>query len=63
MAIFTVGATSVVSGDLIATEDVLIGGRVDGRITLPDHHLMIAAAAFVNAKIDCRAVGHDRRIG
>jgi cytoskeletal protein CcmA (bactofilin family) len=52
----TVGAGSAVSGDLTAAEDVVIEGRVDGRITLPDHHLTIAAAAFVKAKIVARSV-------
>lgn len=46
----------VVSGDLAATQDIVIDGRFDGRIAVPDHHLSIGRSASVRAKIVARSV-------
>lgn len=51
-----VASTISLSGDLSAAEDVTISGRVDGRITLPDHHLTVEKEAVISAKIVARAV-------
>ena len=52
----SVAADTLMSGELIAAEDVVIAGRVDGQITLRDHHLTIERAAFVRARVVARAV-------
>ena len=49
-------ANLVVSGDLAATQDIVIDGRFDGHITVPDHHLSIGSSASVTAKIVARSV-------
>jgi cytoskeletal protein CcmA (bactofilin family) len=45
-----------VSADLHASEDLAIDGRFAGRISLPDHHLLIGSTASVEAKIVARSV-------
>ncbi len=45
-----------VSGDVTAAEDITIHGRVDGRLTLPDHDITITGAALVTARIVARTV-------
>lgn len=43
-------------GDVSADEDIVIRGRFDGQIYLPDHHLSIETTASVKAKIVARSV-------
>ena len=47
---------SSILGGLEAGQDVVIDGRLDGHITLPDHHLSIGASAIVSARIVARSV-------
>jgi cytoskeletal protein CcmA (bactofilin family) len=47
---------SAILGGLEAGQDVIIEGRLDGHITLPDHHLSIAASAVISARIIARSV-------
>lgn len=49
-------ASLVVSGDLAASQDIVIDGRFDGHITVPDHHLSISSSASVTARIVARSV-------
>jgi cytoskeletal protein CcmA (bactofilin family) len=49
-------STLFVNGDLAATQDIVIDGRFDGHITVPDHHLSIGSSASVKAKIIARSV-------
>lgn len=47
---------AVIVGGLEAAQDVIIDGRFEGHITLPDHHLSIGASAVVSARILARSV-------
>jgi cytoskeletal protein CcmA (bactofilin family) len=49
-------STLFVNGDLAATQDIVIDGRFDGHITVPNHHLSIGSSASVKAKIVARSV-------
>src|SRR5262245_26450864 len=49
-------ANLAVSGELAAAQDIVIDGRFDGRIAVPDHHLSISRSASVRAKIVARSV-------
>jgi cytoskeletal protein CcmA (bactofilin family) len=49
-------ASLIVSGDLAASQDIVIDGRFDGHIMVPDHHLSIGSSASVTAKIVARSV-------
>ena len=44
------------TGDLAAQEDVALYGRVDGQVSVPDHHVLIAASAVIKAKVIAHSV-------
>ena len=46
----------VILGDVTAQEELVIHGRVEGQITVPDHHVLIAASADVRAKVTAQSV-------
>jgi cytoskeletal protein CcmA (bactofilin family) len=48
------GSTLVIKGDLTSAEDLLFEGRVEGRVSLPDHVLTIGLGAQVSAEVDAR---------
>jgi cytoskeletal protein CcmA (bactofilin family) len=48
------GATLVIKGDLMSAEDLVIEGRVEGRISLAEHVLTIGPGAQVSAEVDSR---------
>jgi len=50
------GSTAVLTGDIEAHEDMLIEGRLQGKITLPSGTLTIAKGAKVEAEIRARAL-------
>ena len=49
------GPSIVVKGHVSGQEDLVIAGRVEGTIELPDHALTIAADAHVTAAIRTKA--------
>jgi cytoskeletal protein CcmA (bactofilin family) len=50
------GSTTVLTGDIEAHEDMLIEGRVQGKIIVPSGTLTIAKGAKVEAEIKTRAL-------
>jgi len=50
------GSTAVLTGDIEAHEDMLIEGRVQGKITIPSGTLTIAKGAKVEAEVRVRAL-------
>jgi cytoskeletal protein CcmA (bactofilin family) len=50
------GPTIVLTGDIEAHEDMLIEGRVQGKITVPSGTLTVAKGAKVDAEIRVRAL-------
>jgi cytoskeletal protein CcmA (bactofilin family) len=50
------GSTAVLTGDIEAHEDMLIEGRVQGKITVPSGTLTIAKGAKVEAEVRVRAL-------
>jgi cytoskeletal protein CcmA (bactofilin family) len=50
------GSTTVLTGDIEAHEDMLIEGRVQGKIIVPSGTLTIAKGAKVEAEIKARAL-------
>src|SRR5512137_3085444 len=55
-AVTRLGATAVLTGDIEAHEDMLVEGRVQGKITVPSGTLTIAKGAKVEAEIRVRAL-------
>ena len=50
------GSTIVLNGDVEAHEDMLVEGRVQGKITLPSGTLTVAKGASVEADVRVRAL-------
>ena len=50
------GSTLVIKGDVSASEDLVLEGRVEGTISLPDHVLTIGLGAELAAAINARVV-------
>ena len=58
-----IGASIIVRGELIAQEDVLIAGRVEGTVRVDGHRVTVAPGAHVAAEVHAREVvvaGHVR---
>ena len=51
-----IGKTVVLKGDLTASEDMVIFGRVDGTITVTDHTLTIGKGATIEAELKAHSV-------
>ena len=49
------GSTVVLTGDIEAHEDMLVEGRVNGKITVPSGTLTVAKGAKVEADVQVRA--------
>src|SRR5438105_3382412 len=52
----SIGKSVVIKGDVIGSEDLTIDGRVEGRIELRGHHLLIGPNANVQAQLIARTV-------
>src|SRR5687767_9459138 len=50
------GSTLVIKGEMTGSEDLILEGRVDGKISLPDHVLTIGLDAQISAEIVARVV-------
>lgn len=46
----------VISGDVLADEDLIIAGQLDGNINLPDHALTIAPEGRVTGQLFARII-------
>jgi cytoskeletal protein CcmA (bactofilin family) len=52
----TIGRTLVIKGELTAAEALYIDGRIEGKISLPDHRVTIGRNGSVQANINAREV-------
>ena len=50
------GSTLVIKGDLTAAEDLVLEGRVEGTISLPEHILTIGLGSELAAAVNARVV-------
>lgn len=46
-----IGSTVVIKGEISASEDICVSGRVEGRIDVPGHIVTIEPGAHVNADV------------
>ena len=51
-----IGASIVIKGDLVSSEDTTLAGRVEGNVECRDHALVIAAGARVAGNVHARSV-------
>jgi len=54
--IVSIGQSIQIKGDLIGNEDLTIEGKVDGNISLKDHHLTIGPNGRITANILAKTV-------
>ena len=52
----TIGKTIQIRGELTGNEDMVLCGRVDGKVTLPEHSLTIGAEARIKAEVEAKTV-------
>jgi cytoskeletal protein CcmA (bactofilin family) len=52
----SMGASLVIKGELSGAEDLVIDGRVEGKVSLPGHLLTIGPQAKVQAEVVAKAV-------
>jgi len=52
----SLGKSTTIKGELTASEDLTLDGHMDGRVTLPDHTLIIGPEADIRAEISAGAV-------
>ena len=50
------GSSMMITGELSASEDLTLSGRMEGRISVPDHTLTIGPHADIKAEIAGKAV-------
>jgi cytoskeletal protein CcmA (bactofilin family) len=50
------GLTLVIKGEMTGSEDLVVEGNVEGRISLPDHVLTIGLGAQISAEVVARVV-------
>jgi cytoskeletal protein CcmA (bactofilin family) len=51
-----IGATIVIRGELLATEDVVIAGRIEGTVNMAGHRLTVNKDAELKATIHAREI-------
>ena len=51
-----VGSAMTISGEIEAAEDLLVAGRIEGSVSLPEHCLTVASDGSVTANISARAL-------
>jgi len=52
----TIGRTLIIKGELSASEALYIDGRIEGKITMPEHRVTIGRNGVVQANIAAREV-------
>jgi cytoskeletal protein CcmA (bactofilin family) len=52
----TIGRTLVIKGELSAAESLYIDGRIEGKISLPDHRVTVGRNGIVQANITAKEV-------
>jgi len=51
-----IGASIMIKGEVIAHEDLVISGRVEGAISVEGHALMVKAGAHLAADVEARVI-------
>ena len=57
----SLGRTIAITGELHAAEHLIIEGRFEGELTVPDHGLAVGKHAIVNAEIMARTISVSGR--
>jgi cytoskeletal protein CcmA (bactofilin family) len=54
--VMDLGSSMIIKGELSASEDLTLSGRMEGRISVPDHTLTIGPHADIKAEIAGKSV-------
>ena len=52
----TIGQSVQINGELTGQEDLIIDGKIDGKIMLEDHHLTVGPNGRINAEVHAKSV-------
>jgi cytoskeletal protein CcmA (bactofilin family) len=52
----TIGQSVQINGELTGQEDLIIDGKIDGKILVEGHHLTIGANGHINAEVHAKSV-------
>jgi len=52
----TIGQSVQIKGELSGQEDLIIDGKIDGKILVHDHHLTIGPNGHINAEVHAKSV-------
>jgi len=52
----TIGQSVQIKGELMGQEDLIIDGKIDGKINVEGHHLTIGANGHINAEVHAKSV-------
>jgi cytoskeletal protein CcmA (bactofilin family) len=57
-----IGKSITIRGDLSGEEDLVLDGRIEGRVELPEHHLTIGPNGQVEAELSAKEVTIDGHV-
>jgi cytoskeletal protein CcmA (bactofilin family) len=55
-SVATIGKSIIIKGDLSGDEDLIIDGKVEGRVQLPNNQITIGADGRISADIEAKAI-------
>ncbi|MDH3403073.1 MAG: polymer-forming cytoskeletal protein [Acidobacteriota bacterium] len=58
----TIGASTFVKGRIEGTDDLVIRGRVEGTVKLPENRVLVAPGSRVKADITARSIQVEGRV-
>lgn len=61
-AVADIGKSITIRGDLSGDEDLVLDGRIEGRVELSDHHLTIGPNAHIQAELSAKEVTINGRV-
>jgi cytoskeletal protein CcmA (bactofilin family) len=57
-----IGKSITIRGDLSGDEDLVLDGRIEGRVELSDHHLTVGPNGHIQAELAARGVTINGRV-
>lgn len=57
-----IGKSITIRGDLSGDEDLVLDGRIEGRVELSDHHLTIGPNGQIQAELSAKEITIDGRV-
>ena len=55
-SVATIGKSIIIKGDLSGDEDLIIEGKVEGRVTLPNNEITVGGDGRITADIEAKAI-------